>query len=303
MSERKLGRGLGALLGDAGAREGEEVFQLALDQLRSGKFQPRNEFDDTRLDELAASIRETGVLQPIIVRPAAVGYEIIAGERRARAARKAGLAEIPALVREYSDSDAVVLSLVENVQRDDLNPIDKALAYRRLVATLGITQEDVAKRIGLDRSSVSNMMRLLDLPQEIQDLVRAGALAMGHARALLALDDELDRLQLAERVVREDLSVRTVEEIARGGRPPAPRRRKSPRKTPQIAALEGELRSILGTKVSIRDRRGKGRIEIEYYSPEEFERVLGLLRASEPGFGERGFGEPSVGEPGLGRPT
>jgi ParB family chromosome partitioning protein len=299
MSDRKLGRGLGSLLGDVSATEGEEVVKLSLDQLRSGEFQPRNEFDDARLDELAASIRETGVLQPIIVRPAAAGYEIIAGERRARAARKAGLGEIPALVRDYSDSDAVVLSLVENVQRDDLNPIDKATAYRRLVAHLGITQEDVAKRIGLDRSSISNMIRLLDLPQEIQELVRAGALGMGHARALLALADDVDRLKVAERIVKEDLSVRAVEEIARGGRPPRPKRRQNPRKTPQIAALEGELRTLLGTKVSIRDRRGRGRIEIEYYSPEEFERVLELLRSRDPGFGEPGFGRRSeAGFPG-----
>jgi len=284
MAERKLGRGLDSLLGDVRATEGEEVVQLPLDQLRSGQFQPRTDFDESRLAELAASIRETGVLQPIIVRPAAIGYEIVAGERRARAARKAGLDEIPALVRQYGDQQALVLSLVENIQRDDLNAIDKAIAYKRLVSHLNATQDEVARRIGLDRSSIANMIRLLDLPEEIQDLVRGGAIGMGHARALLSLHDEVDRLKMAERVVREGLSVRAVENLVREQAPALTKRRQNPRKTPQVAALESELRGILGTKVTIRDRRGKGRILIEYYSPEEFERILELLRGDERGF-------------------
>jgi len=288
MAERKLGIGLDALLGGARAAEGEEVVQVALGQLRSGPFQPRTEFNEDRLEELAASIRENGVLQPIIVRAAGVaGYEIVAGERRSRAARRAGLGEIPAIIRSYSDHDVLVLGLVENVQRTDLNPIDKAVAYKRLVAHIGITQDEVARRVGLNASSVSNMIRLLDLPEEIQELVRGGALAMGHARALLSVHDELERLKLAERAVKEELSVRAVEELARGKRPSEPKRRSNPRKTPQVAALESEVRALQGTKVSIRDRRGKGRIEIDYYSPQEFERLLGLLRASEPGFGAR----------------
>ena len=287
MAERKLGRGLDSLLGDVRATEGEEVVQLPLDQLRSGQFQPRNDFDGSRLAELAASIKSTGVLQPIIVRPAAVGYEIVAGERRARAAKQAGLARIPALVRHYEDHEALVLSLVENVQRQDLNAIDKAVAYRRLVAHLGATQDEVAQRIGLDRSSVANMIRLLELPEEIQDLVRGGALGMGHARALLSLPDDIARLKMAERVVREELSVRAVENLVRERAPAAPKRRTNPRKTPQVAALENELRGLLGTKVAIKDRRGKGRIQIEYYSPAEFDRILGLLR------GERGYSKPT----------
>lgn len=295
MAERKLGRGLDSLLGESGPAHGEEVVQLRFDQVRSGPFQPRQEFDAARLAELAASIRESGVLQPIIVRPSGAGYEIVAGERRARAARAAGLEEIPALVRRYSDGDVLLLSLVENVQRDDLNPIDKASACRRLVSHLGATHEEVASKLGLDRTTVTNLIRLLDLPEEVRELVRSGALSMGHARALLALRDDVDRLKMAERIVKEELSVRAVESLARDGRP-APRRRRNPRKTPQVAALESELRSILGTKVSIQDHRGKGRIRIEYYSPAEFERILELLRGSGPGFSIRARPEPQVDE-------
>ena len=285
MVESKLGRGLDSLLGDVRATAGEEVVELPIEQLKSGVFQPRTDFDEGRLSELASSIRQTGVLQPIIVRPAATGYEIVAGERRVRAARKAGLEQIPALVRDYADSDVIVLSLVENIQRDDLNPIDKAIAYKRLVRHLGITQEEVARRVGLDQSSVANMIRLLNLPEEIQELVRGGAMGMGHARALLALSDDLDRLRLAERIVKEELSVRAVEALVRQGQPVTPKRRSQPRKTPQVAALESELRALLGTKVTIQDRRGKGRILVDYYSASEFERILDLLRSLEPGFG------------------
>jgi len=286
MSERKLGRGLDSILGDARVDSAEEVRSLALSEVRAGPHQPRQDFDEARLNELASSIRETGVLQPIIVRPSGLGYEIVAGERRARAARLAGLAEIPAVIRSYTDEQVLVLSLVENVQRADLNPIDKARAYRRLTSHLGVTQEEVARRIGLDRSSVANLIRLLELPEEIQDLVKSGAVGMGHARALLPLDDDSAQLALAERIVREELSVRAVEELVRRDRDPeqAPQRRSQPRKTPQVRSLEDELRSLLGTKVSITDRRGRGKIVIEYYTPADFEGVLERLRRTRGGF-------------------
>ena len=267
---------------------------LALDELRAGPHQPRQEFDESRLAELASSIRESGVLQPIIVRSAGAGYEIVAGERRARAARMAGRRDVPAIIRNYTNDEVMVLSLVENVQRHDLNPIDKARAYRRLTAQLSVTQEEIAKRLGLDRSSITNMMRLLDLPEEIQDLVRNGAVGMGHARALLPLGDDGAQLDLAGRIVRDDLSVRAVEELVRRDRDPdkAPRRRSQPRKTPQVRALEDELRALLGTKVSIQDRRGKGKITIEYYSPDYFQGVLERLRAASRSTG--GFSVPDA---------
>lgn len=278
MVERKLGRGLDALLGDASAQQGEEVVRLALESVRAGPYQPRREFDDRQLRELADSVAANGVLQPVIVRPGAAGYELVAGERRVRASRIAGMTEIPAIVRRYSDEEVLVLSLVENVQRADLNPIDKATAYRRLVSQLGATQDEIARRLGLNRSSVANMIRLLDLPREIQDLVRAEALSMGHARALLSLESDVDRLRMAERVIKQELSVRAVEALVRDGRPVPPPRRKNPRKSPQVMQLESDLRGLLGTKVQIRDRRGKGKITIEYFSPEEYERLLEILR-------------------------
>lgn len=290
MAERKLGRGLDSILGGTRLEPAEEVRPLALSEVRAGPHQPRQEFDEVRLQELANSIGESGVLQPIIVRPAGLGYEIVAGERRARAARMAGLAEIPAVIRAYTDEQVLVLSLVENVQRADLNPIDKARAYQRLTGHLGVTQEEVARRIGLDRSSVANLIRLLDLPEEIQDLVKGGALGMGHARAIVALKSDAAQVSLAERVVRDDLSVRAVEELVRRDRDPAaaPTRRTQPRKTTQVRALEDELRALLGTKVSIRDHRGRGKITIEYYSPEDFEGVLERLRRTRSGFGRPG---------------
>jgi ParB family transcriptional regulator, chromosome partitioning protein len=286
-AERKLGRGLDSLLGEARAHEGEEILSLGLDRVHRSPHQPRHDFDEVALEELAASIRANGVLQPIIVRPGAVGYEIVAGERRARAARLAGLTSVPAIVRRYSDEDTLVLSLVENIQRADLNAIDRASAYRRLVSHLNVTQDEVARRLGLDPSSVSNMIRLLDLPPEVQELVRGGALSMGHARAILGLSAGIDRVRLAERAIREELSVRAVERLIREGET-APKRRVVPRKPPQVMALEAELRGILGTKVRIEDRRGKGRIVIDYYTPEEFERIVDALR------GERGFSRPEL---------
>lgn len=291
MAERKLGRGLDSLLGAPRTKRGEEVTQIPVTELRRSPFQPRQEFDEARLQELAASIKESGVLQPILVRPSGTGYEIVAGERRFRAAEKAGLTEIPALIRPYSDEDVLVLSLVENVQRADLNPIDKAQAYQRLVTHLGATQADIAQKLGLNGATVSNMLRLLELPDEVKDLVRHGALTMGHARALLALPDEVEQLKMAERVIREGLSVRAVEEFARrgvGAHAATPKRRKNPRKTPQVAALEADLRAHLGTKVSIQDRRGKGRITIEYYSPDDFERIVQQIQRG----GEQGYSIP-----------
>ena len=288
MAGRKLGRGLDSLLGGVPAETGEEVRMLSLGQVRAGPHQPRQEFDETRLEELARSIQESGVLQPIIVRSNGAGYEIVAGERRARAARMAGLSQVPAIVRNYDDEQVLVLSLVENVQRHDLNPIDKARAYRKLSTRLSATQEEIAKRLGLDRSSVANLIRLLDLPEEVQDLVRSGAMGMGHARALLSLKDDAAQLNLCERVVREGLSVRAVEELVRRGRESAsggatPKRRAQPRKTPQVRALEDELRALLGTKVSIQDRNGRGKLVIEYFSPDDFEGLLDRLRGRAPG--------------------
>ncbi|MFQ5844345.1 MAG: ParB/RepB/Spo0J family partition protein, partial [Planctomycetota bacterium] len=259
MAERKLGRGLDSLLG-AEEAAGEQVVELTLEELQGGPHQPRADFDDARLAELAASIRESGLLQPVLVRPGPNGYEIVAGERRARAARLAGLSRIPALVRDYTDQEVLVLGLVENVQREDLNPMERAHGCRRLQDLLGGTQEDVARRLGLSQATVANLVRLLELPDEVKELVRKGALGMGHARAILGLGGKAARVEMAGRAVNQELSVRAVEELVRSGRQGPPRRRKRPRKTAQVAALETELRRAFGSKVAIQDRRGKGRI-------------------------------------------
>ena len=288
MAQRKLGRGLDSLLGVGAATDADQLVELGVEELRSGPHQPREDFNEARLKELASSIRESGLLQPVLVRPVGGSYEIVAGERRVRAARMAGKTTVPAIVREYSDEQVMVLSLVENVQRDDLNAIEKARAYQRLQQILGGTQEDVAARVGVDPSSVSNMIRLLDLSPSLQELVQKGGLSMGHARALLGLETDDARLALARRIIKEGLSVRAAEELVRSGADARPQRRMRPRKTAEVAALEGELRRALGTKVKIEDRRGKGRIVIEYYSPAEFERVSGLLKSStETGFSIR----------------
>lgn len=287
MAERKLGRGLDSLLGGAPIETSEDVRMLPIGQVRAGPHQPRREFNEARLEELSRSIRESGVLQPIIVRSNGAGYEIVAGERRTRAARMAGLTEVPAIVRAYSDDQVFVLSLVENVQRHDLNPIDKARAYSRLSSHLSLTQEEIAKRLGLDRSSIANLIRLLELPEEVQDLVRTGAMGMGHARALLSLKNDVAQLDLCERVVRDGLSVRAVEELVRrerDGGGATPKRRSQPRKTPQVRALEDELRALLGTKVSIQDRQGRGKVILEYYTPDDFEGLLDRLRGRRGGF-------------------
>lgn len=286
MAERKLGRGLEALLGQSATADDEQVTPLPIDQIAGGPFQPRQEFEGRELDELAASIRANGILQPIIVRvggTSSTGYEVVAGERRVRAARLAGLTEIPAIVRRYSDDEVLVLSLVENIQRTDLNAIDKAQAFRRLSTHLGATHQDIAERLGIDRTSVTHLLRLLELPDDIQDLVRNGRLSTGHGKALVTLESPRAQLELAARIIREELSVRAAEALAQsGGRP---RRRSHPRKTAQVMALETELRRLLGTKVQVQDRRGKGRIQIDYYSPAEFDRLLDLFRSLEQGFG------------------
>jgi ParB family chromosome partitioning protein len=283
MAERKLGRGLEALLGQAGTVDDEQVIALPLHQVEGGPFQPRQEFDARELDELAASIRANGVLQPVIVRAGGAGYEVVAGERRVRAARLADLTEIPAIVRRYSDDEVLVLSLVENIQRTDLNAIDKAQAFRRLSTHLGATHQEIAERLGVDRTSVTHLLRLLDLPADIQDLVRGCRLSTGHAKALVALENPRAQLELAARIVREELSVRATEALAQSGG--KPKRRSNPRKTAQVMALETELRRLLGTKVHIQDRRGKGKIQVEYFSPAEFDRLLELFRGVERGFG------------------
>jgi ParB family transcriptional regulator, chromosome partitioning protein len=277
MTNRGLGRGLGALLSST-PTESDVLVEIGIDQVEPNPHQPRKSFEASSLDELAASIRSSGVIQPIIVRRIGGGYQLIAGERRWRAARLAGLDRVPALVREATDAESLELALVENLLREDLNPMEEAEAYRHLLDYFGWTQEQLAQRIGRDRASIANALRLLRLPDEIQADLRGGRLTMGHARALLALPSPAEQLKLREQILAQDWSVRTTEDRVRAVQPsPAtrgPRRRRHP---PELAALEQTLQRALLTRVAIVGDARRGRIEITYANGEELERLAELL--------------------------
>jgi ParB family chromosome partitioning protein len=234
-------------------------------------------FEEAALEELKASIRKSGVIEPVLVRPVAHGtYELVAGERRLRASQALGITEIPAIIKRLSDKEAVELSLVENVQRENLNPIEEAKGYERLLDEFGYTQEGIAEAVGRDRATVANMLRLLSLPSEIQEGVGDGAIAMGHARALLSVADRAKQLELFRHVRAQQLSVRQTEALA--GSWTGPKRRRAKRSDPQVKGLEDELRRVLGTKVSLFARKKGGRIVIEYFSQEDLSRLLKMFR-------------------------
>jgi ParB family chromosome partitioning protein len=276
MNKRGLGRGLGALLSSDATGEGESLVEIRLDQIEPNPFQPRKAFDKQALDELAASIKASGMIQPVVVRRTGPGYQLIAGERRWRAARAAGLERIPAIVRDATDVETLELALVENLLREDLNPIEEAEAYQKLLSEFGWTQEELAQRVGRDRSSVSNAIRLLRLPEPIQDDLRAGRLTMGHARALLSLTSATDQLKLRDEILAHAWSVRATEEGVQRRRP-APRAGR--RRSVELAALEGELQQALMTRVKIMGNEKRGRIEVVYATAEELERLAALLGA------------------------
>lgn len=275
MMKRALGRGLGALLpppaeSDAGAR----LLDLPVESLVPNPHQPRRSFEPEALHELANSIRASGILQPIVVRRHGDRYEILVGERRWRAARQAGLAHVPALVREATDAEALELALVENLLREDLNPLEEADAYHRLMGEFGWTQDELAGRIGKDRSSIANALRLRRLPEAIQEDLRAGRLTMGHARALLGLPTAAAQLRLRERILAQDWSVRATEA---GVRQTRRGRSQARRRSPEIEALEEQLREALGTRVQVVGSLARGRIELHYGSAAELERIHAVL--------------------------
>ena len=278
--ERRLGRGLGSLLADA--RPQEPRSEIPLREIRPNPFQPRKTFDAGALQELQKSIERHGLMQPVVVRPAPEGYELISGERRWRAARLAGKEAIPAVVRTgVADESMLELALVENVQRRDLDPIEKARGYRQLQETLDLTQEQVATKVGLQRSTVTNHLRLLDLPEPVQDAVAQGLLSMGHARALLGLRDEKAQLALMEEAVRRDLSVREVERRVRGpvsSEAAKPEAAAEPKPEPWVGEVEGRLRESLGTKVRVANGRNyRGQIVIEYYDRASLDSLIARL--------------------------
>ncbi|HBC45435.1 MAG TPA: hypothetical protein DCZ43_00160, partial [candidate division Zixibacteria bacterium] len=281
--KRVLGKGLEALIPGAGAEEtivSEPVSGLSLvreidlGSIKPSPFQPRVTFDNVRLYELAQSIEARGVIQPIVVRPVGEKFELIVGERRFRAMEMLGRATIPAIVIDtISNEEAMELTLIENIQREDLNPVEEASAYYRLMTDCNLSQTDVATRVGKERSSIANSIRLLSLPKEILDLLCENKLSAGHARALLAIPSDSDRIAMAGRTVIEDLSVRDLEKIVYADKSQRIASRPKPR-SPQLISIEENLKRQLGTKVILTQRRKGGQITIEYYSNEELERLL-----------------------------
>ena len=288
MSKRALGKGIDALLlGGLDERQSAgklEVTLVPVDRLHPGEGQPRKAFNEESLGELANSIREQGVLQPILVESGDDGFTIVAGERRYRAAVMAGLAEVPVIVRSLTREERLEIGLIENVQREDLTPIEEAEAYRSLMNTLRLSQEEISKRVGKKRSTVANALRLLNLPDEMQRALSTGALTAGHARAILSVQNPSEQLVLFKRIGERGLSVREAEAMAealnrgiRAGRPSQGKQGRARRATPGLAEIEQRFIDALGTKVSLKGSLQKGRIEISYFSEEDLERIFELI--------------------------
>lgn len=280
-----MGRGLSALISTAPSpQDNEQLREIEIDLIRPGEQQPRNTFDAAKLEELAQSIRATGIIQPLLVRRRGGLFELVAGERRWRAAQMAGLTRVPAIVREIPDENLLELALIENIQRQELNAIEEANAYRRLIETLGLTQEEVAQRVGRDRTFITNYLRILKLPNEIQSLLEQEKLTFGHARALLSIADPQLQRRLAQRIHKNNWSVRETENRIRGLNT-----QKQPSVTPPVhqvdpnlRAAEAKLRRRFGTQVRIVPQKAgsAGRIEIEFYSSEDLTRLYDLLTDS-----------------------
>ena len=278
---RALGRGIGALIPGNYERDDTEAMSTAtpssvpLAAIHPNPFQPRQHFAEAAIDELARSISEKGILQPLLVRPMNGGYELIAGERRFRAAQRIGLETVPVTVREASDGEVLEIALIENIQRENLNPIEEAYAYRRLIEEFELTQDEIAQRVGKDRSTVANTLRLLQLPPEVQQEIERGALSAGHARALVGLNSDVARIELAREVLARRLTVRETEKLAK--------RTARPTVDDDLQAAEQRLTEALRTRVRIANRRnGSGRIEIEYYSLDELNGWIDRLSALNP---------------------
>lgn len=291
-----LGRGLDALFADvpttaptgadgreAGGRDGSQaqgdrVRYIDIHEIMPNTNQTRKVFSEEKIGELAASIEANGIIQPLVVRQRETGYEIVAGERRWRAARAAGLKEVPCLVRELTDEQHMLLTIIENMQREDLNPIEEAEGLQRMVTAYGLTQEQISKSIGKSRPYITNALRLLKLPEEMQAAVANGDLSAGHGRALLAVTDKRAQRDLCDRILREGLSVRETEKLAAAGGRPKRRKAAAHTKDPDTARVEDDLQRILGTRVRITESGDRGRIEIDCYGREELNRLIELLQ-------------------------
>ncbi len=284
MTRKALGRGLGALLSAEGTGTAiEEMNEVPIDLIDPSTVQPRAIFDEAKLDELARSITSNGVVQPVLLRRKGDRFELIAGERRWRAAQRAGLTKVPAVLRNVSDENVLEIALIENIQREDLNPIEEARAYKKLMEMLGLTQEMIAERVGRDRSYVTNYLRLLRLPADLQELLQSGRLSTGHARTLLGVDEPDVQRRLARKIIEQDLSVRATERLVRlvGGSPRAQAKASSKAafEDANVRAAENKLRRHFGTQVRIVRSAGaeSGRIELHFYNQSDLDRLYTLL--------------------------
>ncbi|MBB5149618.1 MULTISPECIES: ParB/RepB/Spo0J family partition protein [Ureibacillus] len=282
---RGLGKGIGALFPTETLESIQETIQneehvekIPLQKLVANPFQPRKKFDDETIEELAQSIREHGIIQPIVVRKKGKKYEIVVGERRYRAAKLAKLEEIPAIIKEMTEEQMMELAILENLQREDLTPIEEAEAYQNLIEKLNFTQDDLAKRLGKSRPHITNMIRLLQLPEEVRQMVNDGALSMGHGRALLGLKNKRKIIEVAKKVVNQSLNVRQLEALIKQLNENVSREtKKSTNKDIFVQATESQLREFFGTNVQIKKTKNKGKIEIEFYSEDDLERILEIL--------------------------
>jgi ParB family chromosome partitioning protein len=280
MNRKALGRGLGALLSsDSTIDLGAEPSEVDLDSIVPGPMQPRTHFDEAALESLAESIRTHGVVQPLLVRRRDGGYELIAGERRWRAAKLAGIPRVPVVVKEVPDDSLLEIALIENIQRENLNPIEEAQAYKKLIETVGLTQESLASRVGRDRTYITNYLRLLRLPDDVQQLVKEGRLSTGHARTLLALSHADLQRRIARQIIDGGLSVRATEQLVQKASEEKPAKRSAPQPVdPNIKAAETKLRRALGTQVKILQATdGRGKVEISFFNTQDLDRIYNLL--------------------------
>lgn len=278
MKKYNLGRGLDALIPKGDNLEGYIV--ASINELKPNMFQPRKDFDEETISELASSIKEKGILQPLIVRTISGGYEIIAGERRWRAAQRAGITRVPVIIKEATDREVLELALIENLQREDLNPIEEAVAYQQLIDEFELTHEDVSRQIGKDRSTITNQLRLLKLPEEAKKALIAGDITAGHARAILSIESSAEAREALKAIQKQKLSVRKTEQLIQN----ISKRKKKDAKPRSddmyIRQITDELKKSLSTQVRIVGKQGKGKIEIDYYSNEELERLTSILKAN-----------------------
>ena len=281
MTKRKvLGKGLGALIPEINQYDDKDNYVYCnVEDIQPNKFQPRKGFDEDKIDDLVVSIKEKGIIQPLIVRNVGDGYELIAGERRWRAAKRAGITEVPVIVKKASDTEVLELSLIENIQREDLNALEEAEAYKRLTEEFTLTQEEVAKRVGKDRSTITNYLRLLKLPLEIRDGLSREVVTMGHARAFLSLETPVKQREAYRQVLKRGLSVRQTEKMVRGLKKEKKNKPLERDKDIHLDAIKNELIKQFGTQVKIVARKGgRGKIEIEFYSLDDLDRIIETLK-------------------------